>query len=43
MSGRIGTSLDLERTIREVTSAAVPRFADFAVRICVPQSWPVRG
>jgi serine phosphatase RsbU (regulator of sigma subunit)/anti-sigma regulatory factor (Ser/Thr protein kinase) len=30
MSGRIGTSLDLARTIREVTSAAVPRFADFA-------------
>ncbi|AEW97231.1 MULTISPECIES: ATP-binding SpoIIE family protein phosphatase [Streptomycetaceae] len=30
VSGRIGTSLDLERTIREVTSAAVPRFADFA-------------
>ncbi|MFI5755027.1 SpoIIE family protein phosphatase [Streptomyces sp. NPDC051569] len=29
-SGRIGTSLDLERTIREVTSAAVPRFTDFA-------------
>ncbi|WP_269858896.1 ATP-binding SpoIIE family protein phosphatase [Streptomyces sp. RPT161] len=30
VSGRIGSSLDLERTIREVTSAAVPRFADFA-------------
>ncbi|THA28899.1 GAF domain-containing protein [Streptomyces sp. A1277] len=30
VSGRIGTSLDLERTIREVTSAAVPRFTDFA-------------
>lgn len=30
VSGRIGTSLDLERTIREVTSAAVPRFSDFA-------------
>ncbi|GAA2331295.1 SpoIIE family protein phosphatase [Streptomyces violaceusniger] len=30
VSGRIGTSLDLARTIREVTSAAVPRFADFA-------------
>ncbi|WP_448332594.1 SpoIIE family protein phosphatase [Streptomyces sp. DSM 41534] len=30
VSGRIGTSLDLTRTIREVTSAAVPRFADFA-------------
>ncbi|MFF4160836.1 SpoIIE family protein phosphatase [Streptomyces sp. NPDC001678] len=30
VSGSIGTSLDLERTIREVTSAAVPRFADFA-------------
>ncbi|GAA0487997.1 SpoIIE family protein phosphatase [Streptomyces sp. NPDC046215] len=30
VSGGIGTSLDLERTIREVTSAAVPRFADFA-------------
>ncbi|MFE2374077.1 SpoIIE family protein phosphatase [Streptomyces sp. NPDC059398] len=29
-SGRIGSSLDLERTIREVTSAAVPRFTDFA-------------
>ncbi len=30
VSGSIGTSLDLERTIREVTSAAVPRFSDFA-------------
>ncbi|MCQ4083711.1 SpoIIE family protein phosphatase [Streptomyces sp. RB6PN25] len=30
VSGRIGSSLDLTRTIREVTSAAVPRFADFA-------------
>ncbi|MFB6817773.1 SpoIIE family protein phosphatase [Streptomyces sp. NPDC056347] len=30
VSGRIGTSLDLARTIREVTSAAVPRFTDFA-------------
>ncbi|MGP4000289.1 SpoIIE family protein phosphatase [Streptomyces sp. 8N706] len=30
VSGRIGTSLDLATTIREVTSAAVPRFADFA-------------
>jgi serine phosphatase RsbU (regulator of sigma subunit) len=30
VSGRMGTSLDLARTIREVTSAAVPRFADFA-------------
>ncbi|OEJ41608.1 PAS sensor protein [Streptomyces agglomeratus] len=30
VSGRIGSSLDLSRTIREVTSAAVPRFADFA-------------
>ncbi|MFG2669680.1 SpoIIE family protein phosphatase [Streptomyces sp. NPDC048445] len=30
VSGRIGSSLDLERTIREVTSAAVPRFTDFA-------------
>ncbi|MFH8347842.1 SpoIIE family protein phosphatase [Streptomyces sp. NPDC018045] len=30
VSGRIGSSLDLEVTIREVTSAAVPRFADFA-------------
>ncbi|MGY5033972.1 SpoIIE family protein phosphatase [Streptomyces sp. 900116325] len=30
VSGRIGTSLDLERTIREVTSASVPRFTDFA-------------
>lgn len=30
VSRRIGTSLDLERTIREVTSAAVPRFTDFA-------------
>lgn len=30
VSGRIGTSLGLERTIREVTSAAVPRFTDFA-------------
>ncbi|MEV4432476.1 SpoIIE family protein phosphatase [Streptomyces sp. NPDC049585] len=30
VSGSIGSSLDLERTIREVTSAAVPRFADFA-------------
>ncbi|MFD0024710.1 SpoIIE family protein phosphatase [Streptomyces sp. NPDC058382] len=30
VSGRIGSSLDLERTIREVTSAAVPRFSDFA-------------
>ncbi|MEU7134345.1 SpoIIE family protein phosphatase [Streptomyces sp. NPDC046261] len=30
VSGGIGTSLDLERTIREVTSAAVPRFTDFA-------------
>ncbi|WP_030255831.1 SpoIIE family protein phosphatase [Streptomyces violens] len=30
VSGHIGTSLDLEVTIREVTSAAVPRFADFA-------------
>lgn len=30
VSGLIGSSLDLSRTIREVTSAAVPRFADFA-------------
>lgn len=30
VSGSIGSSLDLSRTIREVTSAAVPRFADFA-------------
>ncbi|MEV8389238.1 MULTISPECIES: ATP-binding SpoIIE family protein phosphatase [unclassified Streptomyces] len=30
VSGRIGSSFDLARTIREVTSAAVPRFADFA-------------
>ncbi|MFD3487225.1 SpoIIE family protein phosphatase [Streptomyces sp. NPDC058665] len=30
VSGLIGSSLDLARTIREVTSAAVPRFADFA-------------
>lgn len=30
VSGGIGSSLDLERTIREVTSAAVPRFSDFA-------------
>ncbi|MGW7051682.1 ATP-binding SpoIIE family protein phosphatase [Streptomyces sp. NPDC054887] len=30
VSAGIGTSLDLARTIREVTSAAVPRFADFA-------------
>jgi serine phosphatase RsbU (regulator of sigma subunit) len=30
VSGRIGSSLDLARTIREVTSAACPRFADFA-------------
>ncbi|GAA0368345.1 ATP-binding SpoIIE family protein phosphatase [Streptomyces blastmyceticus] len=30
VSGGIGTSLDLARTIREVTSAAVPRFTDFA-------------
>ena len=30
VSGRIGSSLDLARTIREVTSAAVPRFCDFA-------------
>ncbi|MEW1719943.1 SpoIIE family protein phosphatase [Streptomyces sp. NPDC093109] len=30
VSGRIGSSLDLARTIREVTSAAVPRFTDFA-------------
>ncbi|MEU9985119.1 SpoIIE family protein phosphatase [Streptomyces sp. NPDC050856] len=30
VSGRIGSSLDLSGTIREVTSAAVPRFADFA-------------
>ncbi|MET9480323.1 SpoIIE family protein phosphatase [Streptomyces sp. NPDC006638] len=30
VSRRIGSSLDLERTIREVTSAAVPRFTDFA-------------
>ncbi|MGW2847382.1 PAS sensor protein, partial [Streptomyces sp. NPDC001274] len=30
VSDRIGTSLDLARTIREVTSAAVPRFTDFA-------------
>ncbi|MFC5719275.1 SpoIIE family protein phosphatase [Streptomyces gamaensis] len=30
VSSGIGTSLDLERTIREVTSAAVPRFTDFA-------------
>jgi serine phosphatase RsbU (regulator of sigma subunit)/anti-sigma regulatory factor (Ser/Thr protein kinase) len=29
-SARIGSSLDLARTIREVTEAAVPRFADFA-------------
>ncbi|WP_432029385.1 SpoIIE family protein phosphatase [Streptomyces sp. 1222.5] len=30
VSSGIGTSLDLGETIREVTSAAVPRFADFA-------------
>lgn len=30
VSTGIGTSLDLGETIREVTSAAVPRFADFA-------------
>ncbi|MFJ1647152.1 SpoIIE family protein phosphatase [Streptomyces sp. NPDC088258] len=30
VSGRIGSSLDLADTIREVTSAAVPRFTDFA-------------
>ncbi|MGP3982263.1 SpoIIE family protein phosphatase [Streptomyces sp. KR80] len=30
VSSGIGSSLDLARTIREVTSAAVPRFADFA-------------
>ncbi|MBL1083898.1 SpoIIE family protein phosphatase [Streptomyces actinomycinicus] len=30
VSSRIGSSLDLSETIREVTSAAVPRFADFA-------------
>ncbi|MEU2063220.1 SpoIIE family protein phosphatase [Streptomyces sp. NPDC013455] len=30
VSSRIGSSLDLDATIREVTSAAVPRFADFA-------------
>ncbi|MEU3183493.1 SpoIIE family protein phosphatase [Streptomyces sp. NPDC006923] len=30
VSGRIGTSLDLARTVREVTGAAVPRFSDFA-------------
>ncbi|MGW3354899.1 SpoIIE family protein phosphatase [Streptomyces bungoensis] len=30
VSSGIGTSLDLHETIREVTSAAVPRFADFA-------------
>ncbi|MFI5684293.1 SpoIIE family protein phosphatase [Streptomyces sp. NPDC051636] len=30
VSSRIGSSLDLDETIREVTSAAVPRFADFA-------------
>ncbi|MFJ6539515.1 SpoIIE family protein phosphatase [Streptomyces sp. NPDC091385] len=30
VSSAIGTSLDLGATIREVTSAAVPRFADFA-------------
>jgi serine phosphatase RsbU (regulator of sigma subunit)/anti-sigma regulatory factor (Ser/Thr protein kinase) len=30
VSGRIGSSLDLARTIREVTSVAVPRFTDFA-------------
>ncbi|MGW4235527.1 ATP-binding SpoIIE family protein phosphatase [Streptomyces sp. NPDC004749] len=30
VSGRIGSSLDLATTIREVTSAAVPRFTDFA-------------
>ncbi|MEV6052889.1 SpoIIE family protein phosphatase [Streptomyces sp. NPDC052107] len=30
VSSAIGTSLDLGETIREVTSAAVPRFADFA-------------
>ncbi|MFE5664444.1 SpoIIE family protein phosphatase [Streptomyces niveus] len=30
VSGLIGSSLDLARTIREVTSAAVPRFTDFA-------------
>ncbi|MEV7425336.1 MULTISPECIES: ATP-binding SpoIIE family protein phosphatase [unclassified Streptomyces] len=30
VSGRIGSSLDLASTIREVTSAAVPRFSDFA-------------
>ncbi|MFG3206334.1 SpoIIE family protein phosphatase [Streptomyces sp. NPDC048192] len=30
VSSAIGSSLDLGETIREVTSAAVPRFADFA-------------
>ncbi|MFE9448560.1 SpoIIE family protein phosphatase [Streptomyces sp. NPDC006739] len=30
VSSRIGSSLDLGETIREVTSAAVPRFTDFA-------------
>ncbi|NUR04006.1 MAG: SpoIIE family protein phosphatase [Streptomyces sp.] len=30
VSTAIGSSLDLDATIREVTSAAVPRFADFA-------------
>ncbi|GGW72469.1 hypothetical protein GCM10010503_57510 [Streptomyces lucensis JCM 4490] len=30
VSSAIGTSLDLGETIREVTSAAVPRFTDFA-------------
>ncbi|MEV0975375.1 SpoIIE family protein phosphatase [Streptomyces sp. NPDC049915] len=30
VSRGIGSSLDLDATIREVTSAAVPRFADFA-------------
>ncbi|MEE1926929.1 SpoIIE family protein phosphatase [Streptomyces sp. TRM 70351] len=30
VSGRIGTSLDLARTIREVSAAVVPRFTDVA-------------
>jgi hypothetical protein len=30
VSGRIGTSLDLSRTVREVSAAVVPRFTDVA-------------
>ncbi|TDF46106.1 PAS sensor protein [Streptomyces sp. WAC05374] len=30
VSGRIGSSLDLPRTVQEVSEAVVPRFADFA-------------